>query len=244
MTARLFPVPPHPQSAVRSWSSLRSTQRHPGDSAPASRASGNRSAQARVGNLEKSFISENPSLDALWNTLIESIPQGVLVVARNLRSVYTNHKAKELCQQLDSEEENTASLPAVITEVCHRLLREAENHEPIVVEYHGQQGHLIRLRVRWLLDSMATGLSLDQPYILVLLEDCYEALQEDLWIDRQKYDLTDREADIWMLLQQEYTYQEIAEILRISLNTVKTHVKNVYAKRRSSLGRRKVWYSR
>ncbi len=46
-----------------------------------------------------------------------------------------------------------------------------------------------------------------------------------------------------MLLRQEYTYQEIARVLQISLNTVKTHVKNVYAKRRSFHGQEKFWCS-
>jgi DNA-binding CsgD family transcriptional regulator len=59
-------------------------------------------------------------------------------------------------------------------------------------------------------------------------------------IQQKKYDLTEREAEIWMLLRKEYTYQDIAKILQISLNTVKTHVKNIYAKRRTSQGEEKV----
>jgi DNA-binding CsgD family transcriptional regulator len=54
------------------------------------------------------------------------------------------------------------------------------------------------------------------------------------------YDLTEREAEICLLLRKEYTYQEIAKVLQISLNTVKTHVKNIYAKRRSYQGEEKI----
>lgn len=68
--------------------------------------------------------------------------------------------------------------------------------------------------------------------MVVFLEDRQETQLEDLRLQKEQYDLTERETEIWMLLQQEYSYQEIARRLQISLNTVKTHVKNIYAKRR------------
>jgi DNA-binding CsgD family transcriptional regulator len=176
-------------------------------------------------------------LDGLWITLIESMQDGVLIVAQNLLPIYINTKAKELCQQmLVTDEEATVSLPGVVGEACHRLLKDdLVNDEALVVEYQGHQEQTIRVRVRWLCLPAEKGAE-NEAYILVQLEN--------LQVDRQKYDLTEREAEIWTLLRQEYTYQEIAERLQISLNTVKTHVKNVYAKRRSSLGERRVWYSR
>uniref|UniRef100_A0A832H5I6 Response regulator transcription factor n=1 Tax=Oscillatoriales cyanobacterium SpSt-402 TaxID=2282168 RepID=A0A832H5I6_9CYAN len=78
-------------------------------------------------------------------------------------------------------------------------------------------------------------------FIAVILENCEDVMQQEMRIQQKKYDLTEREAEIWMLLRQEYTYQEIAQKLQISLNTVKTHVKNVYAKRRSCQGKEKFW---
>jgi LuxR family maltose regulon positive regulatory protein len=42
--------------------------------------------------------------------------------------------------------------------------------------------------------------------------------------------LSDRELAVLRLLDQDHTYQEIAQALYVSLNTVKTHVKHVYAK--------------
>jgi len=243
MTARLFPVLPKFRSPVRSWSSFRSSKRDLDDTTCLLRPS-NRPAIASAPPNDLA-ASESLELDALWSSLVESMSEGVLVVTRTLRPIYTNLKAKNLCQQLSQEEENNASLPSVITEVCHRLIKAGLDDELFVAEYQGNQGHSVRLRVRWLI----TGATRSNPTghescILILLEDCCEALTEDLWIDRRKYDLTDREAEIWMLLRQEHTYQEIANTLQISLNTVKTHVKNVYAKRRSVSGQRKIWYSR
>lgn len=245
MTARLFSVPPKFRSPVRSRSGFRSSKRDLEAIAPLPHSSPSSLESAELSPLNDLSTSESLELDPLWSSLVESMSEGVLVVTRHLRPVYTNLKAKNLCQQLTHGEENDASLPAVITEVCHRLIKAGLEDERLVAEYQGNQGHSVRLQVRWLLTgATSSNLTNHERCILILLEDRREALIEDLWIDRQKYDLTDREAEIWMLLRQEYTYQEIADILLISLNTVKTHVKNVYAKRRSALGQKRVWYSK
>ncbi|MEX0270354.1 LuxR C-terminal-related transcriptional regulator [Leptolyngbyaceae cyanobacterium UHCC 1019] len=77
--------------------------------------------------------------------------------------------------------------------------------------------------------------------IVIFLENCDEVLQQDLRVQRKKYDLTERESEIWLLLRKEHSYQTIAEMLQISLNTVKTHVKNIYAKRRSCQDQETFW---
>ncbi|PZV08819.1 MAG: hypothetical protein DCF22_19610 [Leptolyngbya sp.] len=77
--------------------------------------------------------------------------------------------------------------------------------------------------------------------IAVFLENCDEVLREDLRVQQKKYDLTERESEIWLLLRKEHSYQEIADTLQISLNTVKTHVKNIYAKRRSCQDQETFW---
>jgi DNA-binding CsgD family transcriptional regulator len=46
-----------------------------------------------------------------------------------------------------------------------------------------------------------------------------------------KYGLTPREAEVWLLRRAKYALKEIATELSISLNTVKKHIKNIHAKR-------------
>lgn len=244
MTPPLLSVLSKKEPHTSSWSSYRSAKRNTEPSTSYSRSN----QPPKTDNLERDVAPKPVSLDALWSALAESMLEGAIIIARNLRPVCTNSKAKDLCQQLlSSDQEDEISLPGVIAEVCHRLLKEGSTDcESLVVEYSGHNGHTIRLRVQWLsLKLENVNLSgCEEPHILVLIEDRHAVLEEELRLDRKKYDLTEREAEIWLLLRQEYTYQEIAEFLQISLNTVKTHVKNVYAKRRSSLGQRKVWYSR
>ncbi|MBM0743206.1 response regulator transcription factor [Phormidium sp. CLA17] len=101
-----------------------------------------------------------------------------------------------------------------------------------------QLGQPLRKTLPW--GRQATSHEARSP-IVVFLENCDEVLQEDLRVQRKKYDLTERESEIWLLLRKEHSYQAIAETLQISLNTVKTHVKNIYAKRRSCQDQETFW---
>ena len=67
---------------------------------------------------------------------------------------------------------------------------------------------------------------------MILLEDRNATQAEELRIEQKKYDLTERETQIMNLLLKAYSYQDIAEILHISLNTVKFHIKNINSKKR------------
>jgi DNA-binding CsgD family transcriptional regulator len=207
-------------------------------------------------SLDRSAAPDaSPDLTQIWGGLIEHLPQGVIVVSRNSQPVYWNFKANELCKNLGGRELSSYYLPEIVQEVCQRLTRSNRlSSQWLVMEYGNGIGQSIRIRVRWLYLKAESDRSVDldegmpvssmaprQPYQLVFLEDCADALREELAFEQKKYDLTDREAEIWMLLRQEYTYQEIAKMLQISLNTVKTHVKNVYAKRRSLQGQEKFW---
>ncbi|MCY7324224.1 MAG: hypothetical protein LH660_21095, partial [Phormidesmis sp. CAN_BIN36] len=73
--------------------------------------------------LEATTPLESIDSDALWTCLLESMPEGVIVVAQTLQPIYISSKAKRLCQQLSSEEGHIASLLDMGTEVCHRLLK-------------------------------------------------------------------------------------------------------------------------
>jgi DNA-binding CsgD family transcriptional regulator len=261
MTARLFSVPLESASvgslfcnpAAGSFSGTRSQRRDPG------RISDQKSSDRSV----RPCRDEGPELSLLWSNLLELLQEGIIVVSRSLKPIYWNGKAKEICQELSEIPWSVLELPTVISEVCHRLIR--ENHptnHPLVLECRTSSHQTVRIKARWFDATAARGTGkvleddtgtdsysirnqepYQHPYILVFIENCTDSLKEELRIEQKKYDLTDREVEVWMLLRQEYTYQEIAKMLQISLNTVKTHVKNVYAKRRSFQGQEKFWCS-
>ncbi|EKQ70846.1 response regulator containing a CheY-like receiver domain and an HTH DNA-binding domain [Leptolyngbyaceae cyanobacterium JSC-12] len=204
--------------------------------------------------LSANHPTELTDLSLIWSRLLELLPQGVIVVSRNLTPVYWNQKAKQLCRSLTDAEFSGSTLPLPVSEACHRIIREHSALDTaLILECQTSSGHIVRVSARWLeratthdLSSGGRVMSGDtangtSAFIAVILENCEEVMRQEMAIQQKKYDLTDREAEIWMLLRQENTYQEIAQKLQISLNTVKTHVKNVYAKRRSCQGKEKFW---
>lgn len=242
MTASLICVPPTLQPS-QSWLGHRSRK----SSSRRDASQKNRAADRALVPVERQPFpkmqeSDRINPDVLFDVLLNAIQEGVIVVSRSLQLVYRNQQASELCQQLHGSDENI-NLPPVIVEACHHFLQTESEVAPLVVECQENSEQFMRLQIRWLsLGSVGDGSA--QSYLLILMEDCCAALTQELLLEKQKYDLTDREAEIWMMIRQEYTYQKIAEILQISVNTVKTHAKNAYAKRNSLMGQRKIWYSR
>ena len=49
--------------------------------------------------------------------------------------------------------------------------------------------------------------------------------------EAQKYNLTERETQVWVLKRAGYTYKVIAAKLHIAEDTVKKHIKSIHAKR-------------
>jgi DNA-directed RNA polymerase specialized sigma24 family protein len=92
--------------------------------------------------------------------------------------------------------------------------------------------------------TSSTPLNQERPYpwLLFFLEDQKAKLWEEVRIEQQKYSLTDRETEILQYLLQACTYQEIANLLQVSLNTVKFHAKNIYAKKRGYLESKTIYF--
>ncbi|NJN58773.1 MAG: hypothetical protein HC879_15380 [Leptolyngbyaceae cyanobacterium SL_5_9] len=84
----------------------------------------------------------------------------------------------------------------------------------------------IRIRVQWIdLESS------DRPCLLVALEDRYQTAKKMAIAERQRYGLTDRESEVWLLRRANCTYKTIASKLHITVDTVKKHIKSIHAKR-------------
>lgn len=103
-----------------------------------------------------------------------------------------------------------------------------------VMDYQLNEARVIRIRA-YLLDSAreAKRISSDRPWLLLFLEDRNAILQDELRIEQKKYNLSDRELEVLSLLSQSLSYQEIANRLCVSLNTVKFHMKKIYLKKQN-----------
>ena len=66
--------------------------------------------------------------------------------------------------------------------------------------------------------------------ILVTLDDLTQIANHRAVCDTYRYGLTNREAEVWELYLQGYSYRQVSKELDIALNTVKKHMKNIFSK--------------
>lgn len=178
-----------------------------------------------------------PKLNGFGSMLMEFMNEGLIAVSHHLKPVYLNSKAKEICQRIWNIYYQSDRLPPIISQISSQLINNTElEDKAIVMDYLTDGERTIRIR------ACSLGHIENYPWIIVFLEDRSAIWAKELLIEQKKYNLTDRETQTLNLLTQAYTYQEIAKTLQISLNTVKFHVKNIYAKRRSSLEKEKKMY--
>jgi DNA-binding CsgD family transcriptional regulator len=168
----------------------------------------------------------------LTQAVIESFVDGILILTEQGQLVYANAPARRICHQLD-ENIKQSDLPKPILQVCQALIesRSLYPEQSVVMESEVSIDRVagFRIRARWLTSKH------DRPYLMVMLEDRQLASQHLALAEAKKYALTNRETEIWLLRRYNYTRKEIADKLHISLDTVKKHLKNIFAKRQAVL---------
>ncbi|MFB2875963.1 helix-turn-helix transcriptional regulator [Floridanema aerugineum] len=168
----------------------------------------------------------------LFQGILEGFIDGILIITQTGDLLHANQTAKRIFQQLSTGE--SLSIPEEIWQVCQSLIESKKvfPNEKIVLESEITQDNAVhfRLRVRWFMIEQTS-----EECVLVTIEDKQQSLREIVSRDVHQYDLTPREAEVWLLYRANYSYKEIAEKLYITINTVKKHMKNIHAKRKSLL---------
>lgn len=166
----------------------------------------------------------------LFQGILEGFMDGILIITQTGELLHANQTAKRIFQQLSAGE--SLSIPEEIWQVCQSLIESKKlfSGEKIVLESEITQNNSVhfRLRVRWFMIEQ-----MSEECVLVTIEDKHQSLREIVSSDVHQYDLTPREAEVWLLYRANYSYKEIAEKLYITINTVKKHMKNIHAKRKS-----------
>lgn len=162
-------------------------------------------------------------------TVMEGFVDGILILTEYGGWVQANTTAQQLCRQLTPKTVAALDKPIVpkaIWEVCAALLgnRSTFREHQLILESEVVMPEQVKLRVR------AQWLSIDMPYLLVVLEDCQQSSQSFRGWSAKKYGLTDRQAEVWALRRRGCSYAEIGRQLYITQNTVKKHLKDIYAK--------------
>lgn len=191
----------------------------------------------------KSLVSTsekpNPQARVLDCTLLQEVVEnfidGILILTEQGELVHANSLAHQIFTQLTLAQSQSNKVPQEIWHICQGLSQNCDSYPnpPQIIESEITIGKStkLRIRVRWLKLNVIT-----HSYLLVLLEDRHQSIENQVLAEVDKYRLTPREAEVWLLRRTNYTCKEIASLLYISLNTVKKHMKNIQAKRETVLG--------
>ena len=173
------------------------------------------------------IFSDSP----LFKLIVESFFDGILILNDQGEWVESNEFARQICTQLTPNQLSSNLVPQEIWLVCQALIKSysfsPQQSESIESEITTNRSMPLRIRVQWLKLN-----AIHRPCLLVILEDRSQSLHNLAISEVEKYGLTPREAEVWLLSRANYNRQEIAAELCISLNTVKKHLKNIHAKRK------------
>ncbi len=180
--------------------------------------------------LKQKIKSNNLQQATFLQEVIEGLQDGILILTETGELVYANSNARSICFSIQQANPNDNFVPSEIWKLCkflidsHRLY--ADKNLIVSDEIVFDNLTNLRVRVRWLnLEKIS------HPCLLITIENRYESVRNAALVEIKKYELTPREAEIWLLFRANYTYKKIADELYITLNTVKKHMKNIHAKR-------------
>lgn len=172
----------------------------------------------------------------LLQAAIESFVDGIVILTEQGEWVYANTQAHQICHQLSQYRLQPNAVAQEIWRVGQSLV---ESHQMfrdrnVIIESKIaiDSSLTYRIRARWLeltKGDAYTGLC-QGSFVVVTLEEQYQTTQNRVFNPINRYGLTRRETEVWLLRQANYSYKEIADKLYITLNTVKKHLKNIYAK--------------
>jgi DNA-binding CsgD family transcriptional regulator len=165
--------------------------------------------------------------------------EGLLLLDHRLKPLYFNSRARQICLQIrncshtdnPNRMDSEFAIPDCIIQDCSGLLNTLKTEERPVLWpkeriYLSDGGQKFRLECSliWKADRFNA-----QPNFIVILNDEPDGPAGSL-TTQVKYKLSNREMDIIFYLNQGLSYEELADRLFISKQTVHTHVKNIYRK--------------
>ncbi|MFQ4136130.1 helix-turn-helix transcriptional regulator [Nodosilinea sp. PGN35] len=197
----------------------------------------NQNIRVLVNESFKQRIFSNTDYGGLSNhqsgkNLVEELIGGILVFNDQQKLIYASESAYRVLSQLKQSEDPQNSIPHEIRHICKSLVqsRHLFPNQNWLIEFDIFTNAATTLHIcsRWLnLDVI------DHPYLLLTIEDRQQAILNLIIEEAERYGLTPREKEVWLLQQNNCTYKQIAAELGITPNTVKKHMRSIYAKKKA-----------
>lgn len=175
---------------------------------------------------------ESSHLFNLGNTSLETHIGSVIVLTENNEVLYATENLQHRLRELAEVDQRGRLVAKEIILIC-QVLKQCRDNFPsqnwaIEFDIFTKDGVALHIRSRWL--KLANQ---PQPCILLLVEDRQQLIQDMVRDEAEDWGLTGREQEVWLLNQDGYTYRRIGEALHITINTVKKHMRSIYAKRKA-----------
>ena len=182
-----------------------------------------------IANALKTFKAQDRQFNHIFlQGVLEGFTDGILILTERGEILHANRQLNQIVENLAQSEFESRYLNQEIWRLHEATidLSDLHNHRSIIIESELLTGSLGTLQ----LQARQFRLTLfPTPLVLVTIQD--QRLQKRVFLsDVQQHGLTPREVEIWALRQANHSYADIAKELFISINTVKKHLKNVYAK--------------
>ena len=186
-------------------------------------------------SLRSNAFSNSLERDILSEKALEDLIDGVLILTEQKELLYANDCARRILRQLDREDTLTPvsdPVPDEIWYLCQTLIESRhlfpDQYWLIESQVFIDSSVIFNVRARWFkLEAR------EQSCIILSIRDHYQSIKDIAIEESQKYRLTSREKEIWLLHRANYTYKRIASELCITPNTVKKHMKNIYLKQKA-----------
>lgn len=189
---------------------------------------------------------QSSKLDTLLlEALLSSWIDGVLILTEQGHIVHSNDVGRQICDRLHCDQKMSGQkmtrhgVPQEVWQTCQILMRRCnqESNQKIVIESAMKinEQKIFRIRVRRVELSTCS-----QPYLLVMLEDQYQSIQNLAIAEVDRYQLSPREAEVWVLRRIGYSLKRISRELYISINTVKKHLRTIREKQQEVLAQEDV----
>jgi DNA-binding CsgD family transcriptional regulator len=172
------------------------------------------------------LLFQHQTQPTLLQDVIDDLMNGILILTSQGELIYANHYARRILPKLSQSASYSPLVPKEIWHICEFLIQSRHlfpnQHWTFESEIFIDDSTTLRIRVRWL-NSRNT----EAPCLLLTIEDRDQAINDIAMEKAEKYGLTAREKEVWLLRQANYTYKQISSELGITLHTVKKHMKSI-----------------